>query len=122
MDCHTCLNPQKKQGCLRRPSCCGEEAANDSDTLPLQFPPYYDYNPFGSFFYSQRTANRMLANLAASHTDKVVEMKKKAEVVIAAPTNKQASALARLEDSGGWSYHSDNVAKVQPRDVCVKFV
>ena len=75
-----------------------------------------------SFFYSQRTANRMLANLAASHTDKVVEMKKKAEVVIAAPTNKQASALARLDDSGGWSYHSDNVAKVQPRDVCVKFV
>ena len=64
----------------------------------------------------------MLANMAASHTDKVVEMKKKAEVVIAAPTNKQASALARLEDSGGWSYHSDNVAKVQPGDVCVKFV
>ena len=48
MDCHTCLNPQKKQGCLRRPSCCGEESDNDSDTSPLQFPPYYDYNPFGS--------------------------------------------------------------------------
>ena len=64
----------------------------------------------------------MLADMAASHTDKVVVMKKKAEDVISAPTNKQASALARMEDSGGWSYHSDNVAKVQPGDFCVKFV
>ena len=39
-------------------------------------------------------------------------MKRKAEIVLAAPTNKQAGALARGGDSGGDSFFSDNVGRV----------
>ena len=54
----------------------------------------------------------MLVNLAASHADVVSESKKKAEAVLAAPTQKQAASLARVEGGGGISYFPDNVGKV----------
>ena len=62
--------------------------------------------------HSKRTTNQILANPTSSHEDEVLESKRKAEIVLAAPTQKQASALARLDGFGGFSYYSDNVAKV----------
>ena len=64
------------------------------------------------YISSKRTTNRVLDNLASSHEDIVSEMKRKAEVVMAATTRKQAGALARTENSGGFSFFSDNVGKV----------
>ena len=65
-----------------------------------------------SKLHSKRTTNQILANLASSHEDEVLEAKRKAEMVLAAPTQKQASALSRLDGFGGFSFYSDNVAKV----------
>ena len=65
-----------------------------------------------NIFYSKRTTNRILTNLASSHDDFVWESKRRAEIVLAAPTKKKRAALARTDDSGGISVHSDNVGKV----------
>ena len=65
-----------------------------------------------SIFSSKRTTNQILTNLALSHDHVAWEMKRKAEIVLAAPTSKQAGALARNDNSGGDSKFSDNVGKV----------
>ena len=61
---------------------------------------------------SKRTGNQLLDNMAASHDHPVLEKKRKAEVVMAASTKKSASALAHRGNSGGVSFHSDNVGTV----------
>ena len=61
---------------------------------------------------SKRTGNQLLDNMAASHDHPVLEKKRKAEVVMAASTKKSASALAHSGNSGGVSFHSDNVRTV----------
>ena len=63
-------------------------------------------------FYSKRTTNRILNTLASCHDDTALERKRRAEIVLAAPTSKKAAALARSGDSGGQSFFSDNVGKV----------
>ena len=80
------------------------------------FRQHHDYSQLDDLtlmLCSKRTTNRILTNLASRHDDFVWESKRRVEIVMAAPTFKQRAALARSDNSGGISAHSDNVGKVE---------
>ena len=42
------LNFLNFEGCLRRPACYRTGTENISTTMPVEFPPYYDFTSFGA--------------------------------------------------------------------------